>query len=86
MDHTGLDTTAATQQQQQHDPEIPLLGNPTPEEAKIGKDTCIPLFIAALLTVAKSGSHLDIHLQIMDKEAVVHTYSGILLSHEKECI
>ena len=22
----------------------------------------------------------------MDKEAVVHTYSGILLSHEKECI
>ena len=30
----------------------PLLGI-YPEEAKIEKDTCIPLFIAALLTIAR---------------------------------
>ena len=36
-----------------HDPEIPLLGI-YPEETKIEKDTCIPLFIAALFTIAKT--------------------------------
>ena len=36
----------------QYDPAIPLLGL-YPEETKIGKDTCIPLFIAALFTVAR---------------------------------
>ena len=30
------------------------------------------------------GSNLEIHQQIMDKEAVVHLYNGILLSHKKE--
>ena len=34
-----------------YDPAIPLLGTYL-EEAKIEKDTCIPLFIAALLTIA----------------------------------
>ena len=34
-------------------PAIPLLGI-YPEESKIGKDTCIPLFIAALLTIART--------------------------------
>ena len=34
-----------------YDPEIPLLGI-YPEETKIEKDTCIPLFIAALFTIA----------------------------------
>ena len=33
-----------------HDPAIPLLGI-HPEETKTGKDTCIPLFIAALFTI-----------------------------------
>ena len=33
-----------------YDPAIPLLGI-HPEETKIGKDTCIPLFIAALFTI-----------------------------------
>ena len=32
-----------------YDPEIPLLGI-YPEQTKIEKDTCIPLFIAALFT------------------------------------
>ena len=36
-----------------YDPAIPLLGM-YPEETKIEKDTCIPLFIAALLTIART--------------------------------
>ena len=36
-----------------YDPAIPLLGI-YPEETKIKKDTCIPLFIAALFTVART--------------------------------
>ena len=36
-----------------YDPAIPLLGM-YPEEAKIEKDTSIPLFIAALLTIART--------------------------------
>ena len=35
------------------DPAIPPLGI-YPEETKIGKDTCIPLFIAAILTIART--------------------------------
>ena len=35
------------------DPEIPLLGI-QPEETKIERDTCIPLFIAAVFTIAKT--------------------------------
>ena len=41
-----------------YDPAIPLLGTYT-EETKIEGDTCIPLFIAALFTIA--GSNLDVH-------------------------
>ena len=37
----------------QYDPAIPLLGR-YPEETKIEKDTCIPLFIAALFTTART--------------------------------
>ena len=36
-----------------YDPAIPLL-DIYPEETKIGKDTCIPLFIAALFTMART--------------------------------
>ena len=36
-----------------YDPAIPLLGM-YPEETKIEKDTYIPLFIAALFTIARS--------------------------------
>ena len=35
------------------DPAIPLLGI-YPEETKIEKDTCTPVFIAALFTIAKT--------------------------------
>ena len=36
-----------------HDPAIPLLGI-YPEETRVEKDTCIPLFIAALFTIART--------------------------------
>ena len=36
-----------------YDPAIPLLGV-YPEETKIEKDTCIPLFIVALFTMART--------------------------------
>ena len=36
-----------------YDPAIPVLGI-YPEETKIEKDTCIPLFIAALFTIART--------------------------------
>ena len=36
-----------------YDPAIPLLSI-YPEETKIERDTCIPLFIAALLTIART--------------------------------
>ena len=36
-----------------YDPAISLLGM-YPEETKIEKDTCIPLFIAALFTIART--------------------------------
>ena len=36
-----------------YDPAIPLLGI-YPEETKIEKDTCTPMFIAALLTIART--------------------------------
>ena len=35
------------------DPAIPLLGI-YPEETKIERDTCIPLFIAALFTIVST--------------------------------
>ena len=36
-----------------YDPAIPLLGL-YPEETKIEKDTCTPIFIAALCTIART--------------------------------
>ena len=39
-----------------YDPAIPLLGI-YPEEDKIEKDTCIPMFIAALFTIAATWNH-----------------------------
>ena len=40
-----------------YDPTIPLLGI-CPEKTKIEKDTCIPLFIAALFTKARTWKQL----------------------------
>jgi hypothetical protein len=41
------------------------------------------MFIAALFTTANYGTCLSAH-QLMDKENVVDTHNGVLLSHKKE--
>ena len=69
-----------------YDPEIPLLGI-YPEETKIERDTYIPLFIAALFTVARAWKlprcpSRDEWI----KNLVVHIHNGILLSYKKEHI
>ena len=43
-----------------YDTAIPLLGI-YPEETKIERDTCNPLFIAALFTIARMWKHVSIH-------------------------
>ena len=40
-----------------YDPAIPLLGIPT-EETRIERDTCTPMFIAALFTIARTWKQL----------------------------
>ena len=44
-------------------PAIPLLGM-YPEETKIEKDTCIPLFTAALLIITRTWKQQDVHRQM----------------------
>ena len=62
--------------------QIPLLGI-YPEETKIEKDTCIPFFISALHTIARTWKQPR---RPLTEEAVVHIHNEILLSHKKECI
>ena len=45
------------------DTEIPLLGMHT-EETRTERDTCPPMFIAALFTIDRTGSNLDVHQQM----------------------
>ena len=66
-----------------YDPAIPLLGI-YPDKTKIEKDTHIPLFIAALFTVAITWKQLrcpstDEWIKLW------YIYNGILLSHKKKC-
>ena len=46
-----------------YDLAIPLLGI-YPEETKIEKDTCTLMFTAALFTIARNGSNLDVCQQM----------------------
>ena len=43
-----------------YDPAIPLLGIHT-EETRIERDTCIPMFIAALFTIARTWKKLKLN-------------------------
>ena len=63
---------------------MPLLGIYL-EKNMAPKDTCTPIFTAALFTIAKTWKQPKhpIH-RGMDKEDIVHIYNGILLSHQKE--
>ena len=67
-----------------YDPAIPLLGI-YPEKTVIQKDTCTPIFIAALFTIARTWKQLKCPLtDEWIKEDVAHIYNGILLSHKKK--
>ena len=70
-----------------YDPAIPLLGI-YPEETKIEKDTCIPLFTTALFTTARTWKQPRCPStdEWIKKNVVVHIHNGILLSHKKEHI
>ena len=58
-------------------PAIPLLGI-HPEETRLERDTCTPMFIAALFTIARTRKSIG---RQMDNKAVVHIHNGILLSY-----
>ena len=58
------------------DPAIPLLGIHT-EETRTERDTCTPMFIAALFTIARTWKQPRFHQQTMDEKAVVHTHNRI---------
>ena len=66
-----------------YDPAIPLLGI-YPEETIIQKDTCTPVFIAALFTIARTWKQPKCPTIDEWIKKMVHVYSGILLSHKKE--
>ena len=70
-----------------YDPAIPLLGIYR-EETKIEKDTCIPMFIAALFTIARTWKQprcpsID---EWIKKLWYIYTMEYLLLSHIKEHI
>ena len=69
-----------------YDPAIPLLGI-YPEEAKIERNTCIPLFIAALFTIARTWKQPRCPSTDEWIKKLLYIYTiGILLSHKKECM
>ena len=59
-----------------YDSANPLLSIHT-EETRIEKDTCTPMFIAALFIIARTWNQP----RRIDKKAVVHIHTGVLLSH-----
>ena len=63
-----------------YDPAIPLLGIHA-KETRIQRDTCTPMFITALLIIARTWKQPRSISRQMDKKAVVHIHNGVLLSH-----
>ena len=53
-----------------------------PEKIIIPKDTCTPMFIAALFTIARKWKQSKYPSAEERIEDVVHTYNGILLRHK----
>ena len=67
-----------------YDSAIPLLGI-YPEKTVIQKDTCTPMFIAALFTIAKiwkQPKYLSIN-EWIKKMYFIYIHNVILLSHKK---
>ena len=64
-----------------YDPAIPLLGIHT-KETRIERDTCTPMFIAALLTIARMWKQPRCpSADEWIRKTVVHIHNGILLSY-----
>ena len=60
-----------------YDPAIPLLGMHT-KETRIERDTCTPMFITALFTIARTWKQPRCpSADEWIKKAVVHTHNGI---------
>ena len=68
-----------------YDPTIPLLGI-YPEETNIEKDTCIPLFIAALFTIARTWKQPRCPSTDEWIEKLWYIYTMEYKGHTKECI
>ena len=67
-----------------YDPAIPLVGI-HPDKTIIQKDTCTPMFIAALFTTAKTWKQPKCpSTDEWIKKMWYILYNGILLSHKKE--
>jgi hypothetical protein len=63
---------------------ISLLGIYTKEhEAGYSRDTCTPMFIAALFTIAKHWKQPRCPQLMMDHEIMVYIHNGVLLSHKE---
>ena len=63
---------------------IELAAIPVLHKTVIQKDTCTPMFTAALFMIAKIRKQPKCPLiDVMDKEGVVHRYKETLLSHKK---
>ena len=70
------------------DPTIPLLGICS-EETITEKDTCTPVFIAALFTIARTWKQPKCQCPLADngyKSCDTYIYNGILLSHKTKQI
>ena len=68
-----------------YDPAIPLLGIHT-EETIIERDTCIPVFIAALFTIARTLKQPRCPSADEWISKLWYIYKGMLLSYKKEII
>ena len=57
------------------------------EQTRIETDTCTPMFIAALFTIARTWNQPKwTSGRWMNKKAMSHIQNGVLLSYLKECI
>ena len=64
-----------------YDPAIPLLGIHT-EETRIERDTCTPMFIAALFIIARTWKQPRCpSADEWIRKLWVHIHNGVLLSH-----
>ena len=78
-------TTRRVLERATNDPAIPFLGIYSGKtKTLIWKDTWTPMLIAALFIIAKTWKQSIFTDGWMDKEDVLYTYNGILLSHKKE--